>query len=311
MRGLEDRVAGLVVDAAARGHGHAAYLRGEHIGDVVAVAVGRDDHAVFLRVQDGVLQERIAGNRREEQAARGQVGAVFALSHVVGPVHEGALGVFHDVAVVHEGDAPAVVAQGIVDGAADDALGALLGHGLHAVGRGLGEADLLLLELIDQEVAELDAFLGPERPLDARVHVLRALAEHAKVDALGILHRRGHAVEVAERALAGVQVQGLAEHDAQRAHAASGRRIEGAFQAHDILLERGHGLVGEVRAALLEGLLAGRHLQPLDAAVAVVRLFHSGIHHRLRHRHNLLADSVSLDERNGNVIGDLQPRLGH
>ena len=200
--GLEDGVAGLEVDVSARGHPHAAHLRGEHVGDVVAVEVGRDDDAVLLRVQDGVLQERIAGDRGEEEAARRQVGAVLALGHVIGPVHEGALGILHNVPVVHEGDAPAVVAQGIVDGGADDALGPFLRHGLNSVRRGLREADLLLLELIDQEVAELVALLRSERPLDAGVHVLRALAEHAQIDPVRILHRRSDAVEIPERALA-------------------------------------------------------------------------------------------------------------
>ena len=309
--GLENGMARLEVDVAARGHAHAAHLRGEHVGDVVAVEVGRDDDAVLLRMQDGVLQERIAGDAGEQQAAGGQIGAILALGHVIGPVHEGALRVFHDIPVVHQGDAAPVVAQRIVDGAADDALGTLLGHRLHAEGGSLREADLLLLHFLQEELAELDALLGPERPFDTGIHVLGALAEHAQVNPLGILHRRSHAVEIAERTLAGVQVQGLAQHDAQRTHPPPGRRIEGALQAHEILLERSHGLVGEVRAALLEGLLSGRHLQPLDAAVAIVGLLHGGIHHRLGHRHNLLADTVSRDKRDGNVIRDLQSRKRH
>ena len=48
-------------------------------------------------------------------------------------------------------------------------------------------------------------------PLDAGVDVLGVLAEDHHVDLLGVLDRRGHAVEVAHRAQADVEVEHLAQ----------------------------------------------------------------------------------------------------
>ncbi len=74
---------------------------------------------------------------------------------------------------------------------------------------------------------ELDDALGlrrAARPLDAGVDVLGVLAEDHDVHQLGALHRRGHALEVADRAHAGIEVQHLAQRDVEAADAAADRR---------------------------------------------------------------------------------------
>ena len=59
--------------------------------------------------------------------------------------------------------------------------------------------------------------LGARLELDARVDVFGVLAEDHHVDLLGRLHRRGHALEVAHRAQADVQVEHLAQRHVERA----------------------------------------------------------------------------------------------
>ena len=74
---------------------------------------------------------------------------------------------------------------------------------------------------------ELDDALGlrrARRPLDAGVDVFGVLAEDDDVHQLGMLDRRGHALEVADRAHAGVEVEHLAQRHVQAADAAADRR---------------------------------------------------------------------------------------
>ena len=188
MRGLENGVTGLEVDVPARGHADTAHLGGKDVGDVVTVQVGSDDDAIFFRVQDRVLQECIASDGGEQQASRRQIGSVFALGHVIGPVHEGTLRIFHDIAVVDQCDTSPVMADRILDSAPEDPLGPLLGYGLHAVSGRLGETDFLFLQFVQQEIAEPVALLGTEGPFDAGIDIFGALPEHAQVNPFRILH---------------------------------------------------------------------------------------------------------------------------
>ena len=310
MRHLEDAVAGLVIDVAARSHADTADLGGQHVGNVIAVEVQRGDDAEFLRVGDCILQESVAGDARHDQPARGEIGPELPLGQFIGPVAEGALGIFHDVAVVDQGHAAAMMVQRILDGPPDQALRSLLRDGFHAVRRRLRKTDLGLLELLAEELAELFGILGTERPLDAGIHVLRVLAEHGDVDPLGILHRGIDTIEIAERTHAGIEVQRLAQSHVQRPDTPARRCIERSLQADPILLEGRHRLLRQIRAVFLEGLLAGFHLQPLDRAVSFECLLDGRIHDRPADRRDFLANSVASDERNGDSIGHPQARGG-
>ena len=65
VRHLEDAVAGLVIDIAARDHPDSADLGGQHVGNVVAVQVQRGDDTVLIGIGNGVLQEGVAGSISE------------------------------------------------------------------------------------------------------------------------------------------------------------------------------------------------------------------------------------------------------
>ena len=59
--------------------------------------------------------------------------------------------------------------------------------------------------------------------LDARVHVLRVLAEDHDVDLLGVLHRAGYALVILHGPNAGVEVKKLTQGNIQRADSAADR----------------------------------------------------------------------------------------
>src|SRR5699024_512098 len=144
--GFEDRVAGQIVDVGARRDADPAHLRGEGVGDVVAVQVHRGDDAVLLGTRQDLLQERVGDYILHDytirQPAPGAAvdldGAVLLPGHLIPPVPEAALGELHDVALVDQRHVRLRLCQRVVDGAADQPLRSLFGDRLDPNGAGLG-----------------------------------------------------------------------------------------------------------------------------------------------------------------------------
>ena len=133
---LEDRVAAVVVDVAARRDPDAANLRGERVGEVVTVEVERRDDLELLGARQYLLKRDVSDGVLDQDLARGErvglflvgrilpfrrdralplppgVGVIgeLLLGDLVTPVAERALGELHDVPLVHQGDALAAVA---------------------------------------------------------------------------------------------------------------------------------------------------------------------------------------------------------
>ena len=114
MRGLEDAVAGDVVDVAAGRDADAADLRGERVGQVVAVEVHRGDHVELVGTGEHLLQRDVGDRVLHEDLVAGIAAAVvptdgdvgeLVADELVAPAAERALGELHDVALVHERDA--------------------------------------------------------------------------------------------------------------------------------------------------------------------------------------------------------------
>jgi len=209
--------------------------------------------------------------------------AELALGEVVAPLHEGAFGVLHDVALVDEGQRLPLVGDGVLDGRTDEPLGAGTGDGLDAQAHGGGllgaETDLfeLLGEVRLDELERLEGDLRPGLEVDAGVDVLGVLAEDDHVDLAGILHGRRHAGEPLHGAEADVEVELLTERDVEGADAAAGRSGERPLDADEVVTEGGERRFGEPVARLLEGLLAGEDFEPLDLALAGVSLGDRGV----------------------------------
>ena len=135
MGGLEDGVAGDVVDVAAGRDADAADLRGEGVAEVVTVEVERGDDVEVRGAGEHLLERDVGDGVFDEDGSGGEGGfllfvrgglALFllglfplgpsvnlvaedAFSSAVGPVTEGTFRVFHDVALVDDGDALAFV----------------------------------------------------------------------------------------------------------------------------------------------------------------------------------------------------------
>ena len=133
--GLEHRVAGLVVDVGAGGDADAAHLSRQRVRNVVAVQIHGRHHVEFRRAGQHLLQEDVGDGVLDQDLAGRYVAAVDVVPrdrlvgmvfgrHLVAPLPERALGELLDVALVHQGDAAAVVLDGVVDRRAHQPLGA-------------------------------------------------------------------------------------------------------------------------------------------------------------------------------------------
>ncbi len=258
-------------------------------------------------VGDRILHQQLPGRRLAAAVvpAHGAPG-VLALDQGVAPVAEPALGELHDVALVHQRDALALVQDGVVERGANEPLGPLPRNRLHADARRGREADVLHAHLVLQErdhLLRLGRFGGP---LDAGVDVLRVLAEDHHVDLLGRLHGRRHALEVAHRAQADVEVQHLADGDVERPDAAADGRRQRPLDADEVGLERFQRLVGQPAVEQLLGLAARVHLGPGDLFLAAEFLADRGVEHAHAGAPDVGACAVAFDERNDRAIGDFQ-----
>src|SRR2546425_1421388 len=92
--------------------------------------------------------------------------------------------------------------------------------------------------------------------LDPGVHILDVLAENDHVELLRLAHRAGHALEVAHRPDAGVQVEQLAQGDVEGSDPASDGRGERALDRHAVRPNGVQGGIGKPAPDLLEGFLA-------------------------------------------------------
>ena len=122
--------------------------------------------------------------------------AKLALGQVVAPVAEGALGVLHNVALVHQGHAAPVVVERPADGGPHQALRAFPRDGFDADAGGIGEAQagVILGEMLVQQGFEAGVFGRAQLELDPGVQVFGVLAEDDHIDVLRAPHRGGHAL---------------------------------------------------------------------------------------------------------------------
>src|SRR5262249_8745932 len=156
----------------------------------------------------------------------------------VPPVAKSTLGELHDVALVHEGYALASVPDGVVEGGADESFRAFTTHRLDPDAGGLWEADLLDAHLALEERDDPFRLLAFGGPLDARVDVFGVLAEDHHVHLLGRPDRGRHTLEVAHRAQADIEIEGLAQSNVERPDPATDRRRQWTLDAHEVVLER-------------------------------------------------------------------------
>ena len=114
-------------------------------------------------------------------------------------------------------------------------------------------------------------------PLDADVNVFGVLAEDDDVHALGMLHGRRHAGEIAHGPHAGVEIEHLAQGHVERADAAADRRRQRALDGDAEVADGLDGVLRQPFLELVERLFAGEDLEPRDLALAAIGLLDRGV----------------------------------
>src|SRR5439155_7909887 len=118
------------------------------------------------------------------------------------------LRVLHDVPLVDEGHGLASIPNGVADRLSNEALRTRLADRLHA---DAAVRPHLRLELLLQDLDHADRLGRSFFPFDARVDVLRSLAEDDHVEALRMRHGTGHPGNPIDGPHVRVQVEGLPE----------------------------------------------------------------------------------------------------
>jgi hypothetical protein len=114
--------------------------------------------------------------------------------------------------------------------------------------------------------------------------------------------RRRHAVVPAHRPETHVQVEELAKRDVQRTDAAADWRRERPLDAHQVMAKRFDSFVRQPGFELLEALLPGVDLEPLDLLLATVGLLHGGIEDADAGAPNISSRTITFDERNDRIV---------
>src|ERR1700691_1252401 len=227
------------------------------------------------------------------------VGAKFLDGKLVTPIAEGAFGELHNVALVNQRHYAALFFQGVLYGAANEALCGAGRHRLDAdAGFGL---DLLGGSFQHFKIQKIDhAFCvrGARAPFDSGVNILGVLAKDHDVHSFRIFYGRRHAFEVANRAHACIEVKDLTERHVERAYSAANGRGERAFDGHAEIANGFDCVFGQPVIELFEGFLAGKNFQPFNFALPAVGLGDGGIENLSRGFPDVAASAVAFDKGN-------------
>ena len=210
---------------------------GAHVGKNVTVQVGRDEDRVGERV--GVLADAEA-DPVEEVLVVGDVGVV--LGDGAAGLEEHAVRHLHDGRLVDGGDPVAAADLGVVEGVPGDTL------------RGVMRDELDRLN---------DA--GDELVLDARVLALSVLTDEDRVD---VVVGRLEALDRRARPNVGKEVERPAERQVERDVALADGRREWALERDRVLLDRGDGVVGDLRLTVDDD-RGDLDLLPLDGRLSL------------------------------------------
>ena len=334
MSGFEHGVARHVIHVAARGDADPADLSREGVGNIVAIEIHRRDHVEFVGagqdllqsdIGDRILDDDLAGFACRFHLLGGGLLALlrldafpllpgeyvigkFALRQLVAPVTKCTFGEFHDVALVHDGDALAFVGDRVFHGRTEQPLGSLSRCGLEADAGTVRKTDLrvLLRKILLEQLQELLAIGRARFEFDAGVDVLGVLAEDGHVDFFRSLDRRWDPFEPSHRPQAHVQVEQLPQRHVERADAAADGSGERAFDGHEVVAARRDGLIREPGVVRLVGLLAGEDLHPMNLALAAIGLVHGGVENPHARAPDVAPGTVALDERDDRLVRHVQ-----
>src|SRR5690606_18873158 len=187
---------------------------------------------------------------------------------------------------------------------AHQALGALQGNRLDADAAVFGEANLGDTHFLSEELDDLFCFRTAGFPLDPRINIFRVFAEDDHVHIAGFLHRTGHALEPAYRALAYVEIQFLTQGNVQRANAAANGGGQWALDGNHEVAHGVQGFLGQPGILIINGggFFAGVNFHPCNLALAAIGFLDGCIHYLDHDRTDINTNAIALDEGDDRVV---------
>ena len=161
--------------------------------------------------------------------------------------------------------------------------------------------------LVAQEPGQLGRLGRVGLSLQPGVDVLGVLTEDDHVDLLGVEHRRGNSGEPPHRPEADVEVENLPQGDIEGADPTTDGSGQGSFDPDQVGAECLDGLLWQPVPGLVERLLAGQHLLPRHRLAV---LGGGGVEHQLGRRPDIHSGSVTFDEGDDRLVGDMESAVG-
>ncbi len=128
---------------------------------------------------------------------------------------------------------------------------------------------------------------------------------------VGFLDGAGHAGEPADRAETDIEVEDLAESDVEAADATADGGGEGAFDADEVFAEIVEGFLGEPVAGGVERFFAGEDFVPMHFSGSTGGDFDGRVEDSDAGFPDIGTGSVTFDEWDDGVVGDVEPLSGH
>ena len=254
---FENGVTGDVINVSTGRDADPAHLRRQRIAQIIAIQIQRRDHIEIFRSQQHLLQRDVCNRVFDDNTGARFIHRDFAprpaldflraeilFRDLIAPVTKRALGELHDIALVDQGHALALILDRVGDRAVDqaDTAGATnrLDPDPHAnvvplrcadffpeIGRFLLRAETdfveLLWKFLLKKIENLLRFRRARGVFDAGVNIFRVLAEDYHVHFLRMFDGRGDAFEVLHRSQANEKIEKLAKRDVKRANPAADR----------------------------------------------------------------------------------------
>src|SRR5260370_5554146 len=244
-----------------------AHLRRKRVAQIITVQIQRRDDVEIFRSREDLLQGDVRNCVFDDNAgarllhrdfAPGSAidffGAEILLRDFITPITERAFGELHDVALVDQRYAFALVHNRVRDRTIDEAHTARATHRFDAdpyanivafrcadffpeIRRFLLRAETNFVELLWKfllkEIENLLRLWCACRVLDARVDVFGIFPEDHHVHFLRVLDGRGDTFEILHRSQANEKIETLSQRNGKRTHAAAYRRCQRTFDTDE------------------------------------------------------------------------------
>src|SRR5438874_6484406 len=336
---FENGVTGDVINVSTGRNADPAHLRRKRIAQIIAVQIQSRDHVEIFwprqyllqgdvrdRVFDDNTGARFVYRNLAPRAALDFLRAAILFRALTAPVAKCTLGELHDIALVHQGHALALILDRVGDRAMDQAhtAGATyrLDANAHANVVTLRRADFfpelrrfllraetdfveLLWKFLLKEIENLLRFRSARGVFDARVDVFGVFAEDYNVHFLRMFHGRGDAFEVLHRSQANEKIEKLPERDVERANPAAHRCCRGAFDADQKFAERFHRVVRQPFIEFVLGDLTGENFEPRNFLFSAESFLDRGIEYAHAGCPDIRPSAISANERNDRLIRHL------